>query len=107
MSDADDEAVEQTTDPTLARTIIEERDGFPAHLDQSEGEGDSGLLRVGFQDRDLEMDLREISWDEFTEEFEEKDLAAFYRDDGGDVAGDRPVVLRDREAAEEAEDSEN
>lgn len=94
-----DSSVEQTTEPTLARTVIEERGGYPAHPPQSEGEGDSGLLRVGFRDRD--EDLKEISWDQFSEEFEEKDLVALYRDDGGDVEGRRPVILRERENVEE------
>lgn len=90
-----DPAVRQATDPTLARTVIEERDGYPAHLSQSEGEGDRGLLRVGFRDRD--EDLEEISWEQFSDEFTEKNLAAVYRTDEGDVDDNRPVVLRDRD----------
>jgi len=100
VSDQTDEsAVRHTTDPTLARTVIEERNGYPAHVPGSEDEPDHGLLRVGFRDRD--EDLEEISWEEFSEEFEEKDLAAFYRDDEGVVDENRPVVLRERETVEE------
>lgn len=94
-SQSDDPEVRTTTDPTLARTVIEERDGYPAHLPQSEDEGDGGLLRVGFRDRD--EDLKEISWDEFREEFTEKDLVALYRDDEDPVDGNRPVVLNEHE----------
>lgn len=95
MAANDDLTVRVATDPTLARTVIEERDGYPAHVPGSTDEPDRGLLRVGFRDR--EEDLDEISWDQFGEEFAEADLAAVYRDDGRAVDGDRPVVLRERE----------
>ncbi|WP_436912315.1 hypothetical protein [Halosimplex marinum] len=96
---SEESAVRHTTDPTLARSVIEERNGYPAHVPGSEGEGDSGLLRVGFRDRD--EDLKEISWEQFREEFEGKDLAAIYREDEGAVDENRPVVLEDEETAEE------
>ncbi|WP_459190717.1 hypothetical protein [Halosimplex sp. J119] len=102
VSDEPDESeVRHTTDPTLARTLIEERNGYPAHVPGSEDEPDHGLLRVGFRDRD--EDLKEISWDEFREEFEGKELAALYRDDEGVVDENRPVVLQERETVEEPE----
>jgi hypothetical protein len=91
----DDPDVEYADEPTLARTIIEARDGYPAHVPGSESEGDSGLLRVGFRDRD--EDLKEISWEQFREEFTEKELVALYRPDEGAVENDRPVVLRERD----------
>jgi len=87
--------VHRTTDPTLLRSVIEERGGYPAHVPQSEGQGDQGLLRIGFRDRD--EDLKEISWDEFREEVREKDLVGIYSEDGSDVQGDRPVVLRSQD----------
>lgn len=91
-NEPDDSDVRRTTEPTLARTVIEDRGGYPAHDPQSEGEGDSGLLRVGLRDRD--EDLKEISWDEFEAEFEEKDLALVYaEDDDADVGGDEPLHL--------------
>src|SRR6056297_1546004 len=95
MSSDDNPDVNLTTDPTLLRSIIEERDGYPAHVPKSEGQGDQGLLRVGFGDAD--EDLKEISWEEFREEFEEKNLAGVYTDDGSGVQGNRPVVLRKRD----------
>lgn len=98
----DDDEVQYATEPTLARTLIEERSGYPAHLPASEGEGDSGLLRVGFHDRD--ENLKEISWDQFREEFDEKGLALAYRDDGDPVDDDRPVVLVQEDNAEDVVD---
>ena len=95
-NDGDDgETVRRTTEPTLLRGVIEEYGGYPAHAAASEGEGDHGLLRVGFRDGD--EDLKEISWEEFAEEFEEKDLVGVYSEDGSGVQGDRPVVLRERD----------
>ena len=94
-SDHEGTNVHHTTDPTLLRSIIEEHDGYPAHVPQTEGQGDHGLLRVGFGDAD--EDLKEISWEKFREEFEEKSLAGVYTDDGSGVQGNRPVVLRKRD----------
>lgn len=91
-NERDDNDVRRATEPTLARTLIEDRGGYPAHEPQSEGQGDSGLLRVGFHDRD--EDLKEISWEEFEAEFEEKDLVLEYaEDDDADVEGDKPLRL--------------
>jgi len=103
--DTDDGNVRRTTDPVLLRGVIEERDGYPAHVPQTEGEGDQGLLRIGFRDPD--EDLKEISWDAFREEFREKDLVGLYADDGSDVGGDRPVVLRSQDDVDDAEGADD
>ena len=86
--------VEIADEPTLARTVIDERDGYPGHVPESEGRGDHGLLRVGFH---KDEDLKQLSWEQFREEFTEKNLVALYRSDGEPVEGDRPVVLRKRD----------
>ena len=99
----DEVTVRHTTDPTLVRQLIDERDGFPAHLARSEGEGDEGLLRIGFPDLEDE-EFREISWEEFREEFEEKDLAAAYaEDETATVDGTHPMRLVERDEAEDVE----
>lgn len=76
-----DSDVRTTTEHALVRKLVEEREGYPAHLAGSEGEGDRGLLQVGFADAD-EPELKEISWEQFFEEFEGKDLAFAYREGG-------------------------
>ncbi|MBX0297456.1 hypothetical protein [Haloarcula nitratireducens] len=96
--DTDDTEVEYATEPTLARTLIEDRGGYPGHPPESEGEGDRGLLRIGFRDQD--EDLKEISWEQFREEFEEKELAVAYRPDEEPVENDQPVALLEREELE-------
>lgn len=95
--EADSETIRQTTEPTLLRGVIEDYGGYPGHAPKSEGQGDHGLLRIGFRD---DEELTEISWEEFADEFEEKDLVGLYSEDGSDVEGDQPVVLRERDHVE-------
>ncbi len=101
-SDQHDEAtVRYATDPTLVRTLVDERGGYPAHLARSEGQGDQGLLRVGFPGIEDE-EFREISWEEFEAEFEEKDLAAAYpEDEDATVDGTHPMRLVKRDEVED------
>jgi hypothetical protein len=82
-NDATNDDVRTTTEHALVRTLVEDRDGYPAHLVKSEGQGDSGLLQVGLGNADESEDLKEISWEQF---FEEKDLAFAYRE-GGEKTG--------------------
>lgn len=95
--DQPDSAGEQTTDHALVRAWMEDHDAYPAHLDQSEGEGDRGLLRVGFREGEADRDLKEIRYEEFFEEFEEKDLAFVYPDEDPRETDDPPSLLRKRE----------
>lgn len=88
----EDDNVRYTTDPALARSIVEERGGYPGHAPRSEGQGDRRLLRIGFRE---DEDLEKISWNTFSEEFVEKGLAAVYTEDGSAVGENRPVVLRE------------
>lgn len=78
-----DPNLKRTTDPALARSVIEERGGFPGHEPGTEGRGDRGLLRVGRYGQD--DDLKELSWEEFAHEFEEKDLVFLYPEDSSDA----------------------
>lgn len=83
--------VQTTTEHALVRKLIEDREGYPAHLESSEGQGDSGLLQVGLTDEDEGQggeDLKELSWEQFFEEFEEKDLAFAYREGGEEDPSD-------------------
>lgn len=83
MATNDDSSdVRTTTDHALVKRLVEDRDGYPAHVAGSEGEGDQGLLRIGFPDADDGEDLKEISWEAFFEEFEGKDLSFAYREGG-------------------------
>jgi len=73
-----------TTDHDEIREWVEERDGQPAYVEDTES-GGSGMLRIDFPDQDGEdEDLDDISWDEFFETFEENDLAFLYQDETSD-----------------------
>ncbi|WP_254546565.1 hypothetical protein [Halomarina pelagica] len=70
-----------TTERALVRDVIEEYDGYPAHRRGSEGQGDRGLLCIGFRDGGSTIgddDVKELSWNEFFEEFDGKGLALVY-----------------------------
>lgn len=96
MSDSPDADLNTTTDHALVRKLMDEEGGYPAHVEGSEGQGDQGLLRIGSRTDDPDDSLKEISWDEFFEEFEEKELMLAYTDvaDEGDA---RVLELRRRD----------
>lgn len=77
-----DPDVRRTTDPAEVRGVVEARGGYPAHESMTEGQGDQGLLAIGRHGR--EEALKEISWDEFAAEFEEKALEYVYPGDESD-----------------------
>lgn len=69
-----------TTDHDTIRKWIEGRNGEPAHIVGTGGKDDAGLLRINFPGYD-EENLEKISWDEFFEKFDEKNLAFLYQDE--------------------------
>lgn len=97
-----DEGTTYTTESTLARQLVEERDGYPAHPEQSEGEGDRGHLRLVFEGSAAgttggDQTLTRVSWDQFEAEFEEKDLALVYPEDPP-AGGEEEFALVERDA---------
>ena len=52
----------------------------PASVPGTAGDEDVGLVRIDFAEDDEDASLDEISWDEFFEKFEEKQLAFLYQD---------------------------
>ena len=70
-----------TTDHDEIRQWVEERNGKPASVPgTSKGEEEVGLLRIDFAEDGDDESLDEISWDEFFEKFEEKQLAFLYQE---------------------------
>lgn len=80
----DDLELRRTTDPAVVRGVLESRGGYPDHEQRTEEQGDQGLLRIGRHGR--EEAVKEITWDEFAEEFGEKDLEYVYPGDPGSAA---------------------
>jgi hypothetical protein len=68
-----------TTNHDEIRRWVEERGGRPAAVTETGGDGDAGILRIDFGDED--EGLREISWDEFFNTFDESNLAFLYQDE--------------------------
>jgi hypothetical protein len=70
-----------TTDHEEIRKWVEKRGGHPATV-KGTGRGgeDAGLLRIDFPGFSGEQSLREISWDEFFQKFEEASLAFLYQE---------------------------
>ena len=101
LEDRDD--LTATTNHAVVRDLIEEYDGYPAHVERTEGDGgDSGLLRLAFpdvasRDDDPNEDLTRLSWEEFFEEFDRERLALVYPEDlADDPAADFQLLERDR-----------
>ena len=101
LEDRDD--LTATEDHAVVRDLVEEYDGYPAHVERTEsGAGGSGLLRLAFpdvasRDDDPNEDLTRLSWEEFFEEFDQEHLALVYPEDlGDDAAADFQLLERDR-----------
>ena len=71
---------ETTTDHETIRKWAERKGGKPAAVDRTHKGGDVGIVRIMFpQARQSEHEnLVEISWDEFFEEFDKRELALLY-----------------------------
>jgi hypothetical protein len=74
---------ETTTDHDAIRRWAEGKGGKPAAVDRTHKGGDVGIVRIMFpQAQQSEHEsLVEISWDEFFEEFDKRDLALLYDQD--------------------------
>ena len=72
-----------TTDHDQIRKWAEKKGGKPAAVKRTHQGGDVGIIRIMFPGApNSEHDaLTEISWDEFFEEFDQRDLALLYEED--------------------------
>lgn len=71
-----------TTDHDVIKQWAEERGGHPARVSRTGDEEDVGIIRIDFPGFSGEGTLEEISWEEFFDKFEEKQLAFLYQDEG-------------------------
>jgi ferritin-like metal-binding protein YciE len=71
-----------TTDHDEIRRWAEERGGKPACVQGTGGEGDIGMLRFEFPGKPNAKDekLQPISWEDFFEKFDERELALVYQE---------------------------
>ena len=88
-----------TTDHEEIRRWAEERGGKPARVRGTEGDDDVGLLRIDFPGGAGGESLEQISWEEWFEKFEEKDLALLHQDEKASGEGSTFFKLVRRDAA--------
>ncbi len=75
---------ETTTDQDTIRRWAEERDGRPATV-RDTTDDTTGVLRIWFPDVGAgEEELKQISWEEFFQKFQESDLAFLYQEETSD-----------------------
>lgn len=69
----------KTTDHDKIKKWVEDREGKPAVVESTEKKDGSGLLRINFPGY-AEENLKDISWDQFFEVFDQNDLAFLYQE---------------------------
>lgn len=92
-----------TTDHEEIRKWAEEREGHPATVSRTGDEHEPGVLRIDFPGYSGAGSLEEISWDEFFQKFDEKNLAFLYQDETRDGEQSRFFKLVSRHTADEVE----
>jgi hypothetical protein len=72
-----------TTDHDEIRSWAEAHGGVPAAVERTHQGGDVGIIRIMFPKAPNSKHdaLTEISWDEFFDEFDDRDLALLYEPD--------------------------
>ncbi len=83
-----------TTDHEVIKRWVEKRGGKPATVKGTAGDEEAGILRIDFSG---EESLEEISWEEFFEKFEEKQLTFLYQEktSGGEESRFFKFISRD------------
>lgn len=93
-----------TSDHQAIRRWAEERGAHPACVKGTGGKGDVGMIRLDFPGYSGEDKLQEITWDEWFEEFDQKDLALLYQETTAEGQKSNFNKLVSRATAEEAEE---
>lgn len=68
-----------TRDHETIRRWVEERGGHPAQVKRTARSG-TGILRIDFPGYSGDVELEEISWDDFFRKFDEGNLAFLFQD---------------------------
>src|SRR5579863_3319180 len=95
-----------TQDHEEIQRWAEERGGKPSHV-KGTGKGDDvGILRIDFPGYSGEGSLEEISWDEWFDKFDERNLALLYEEEtaGGERSNFNKIVSAETAAANERGD---
>ncbi len=76
-----DKASKIITDHKKIKEWAEERGGKPANVKGTGSKNEPGILRIYFPDAGKEEGLEEITWEEFFEKFDEKNLGLLMQED--------------------------
>ncbi len=87
-----------TMDHEEIRRWAEKREGRPASVRGTGSGDDPGLLRIDFPGGAGEDKLEPISWEEFFEKFDEKQLAFVYQENTKDGGESRFFKLINRDS---------
>jgi hypothetical protein len=94
-----------TTDHDEIRKWVEARQGKPATVKRTESGDEPGVLRIDFPGYSGAGSLEEISWDDFFQKFDEKNLAFLYQDTTSSGEQSRFFKFVSRDTAEHKADS--
>ena len=85
------------TDHEQIQRWAEERGAHPACVKGTGGKGDTGMIRLDFPGYSGEESLQPVSWDEWFEKFDERNLALIVQDEtaGGQRSNFNKLVSRD------------
>ena len=90
-----------TTDHKVIRKWAEERGGKPVTVRGTGGPDEAGVLRIDFPGGAGSDRLEEISWDEWFEKFDEKNLAFLYQEEKASGEESTFFKLVNRQTAKE------
>jgi len=93
-----------TNDHDEIRSWAEQRGGQPACVKGTGNKGDIGMLRIDFPGYSGEESLQHISWDEWFEKFDERNLALLYQEKTAGGAESNFNKLVSRETADAVEE---
>ena len=95
-------AAKVTRDHNEIKRWVEERGGRPAAVKATRGDdGDSMLLRIDFPGYSGKQSLERISWDEFFEVFDRRNLAFLHQDETAEGQQSRFCKIVYEETAEQ------
>ncbi len=85
-----------TTDHDEIRQWAQSRGGKPSTVKRTGGRGDPGILRIDFPGYSGGKSLKEISWDQFFDKFDQQKLALVYQEKtaGGKQSNFNKLVSR-------------
>lgn len=91
----------RTADPEKIRAWVEDRDGNPAIV-VDEGDHSEKLL-FDFPGENIDQDFQEISWEEFFDEFDQRDLVFVYGEEFGEPGQEKPPIREKYDIVDKSE----